>query len=707
MKSKHLLLGVWLMLIGFTLPIFAASTPTANDGKWYYVKSQRYGSGGPWWTFTGDSKVVPGALTKTDAQKFTLVTTVEGKITVQEFDGNKLTAAAGVFDVTGAATGWTITPNTVNGIVGFAFPGENEGLHQGAKSWDWEMRAGGWYDITDFCTFFFYEVGADLDLALAVDDAISLKSTTLIGTTLGKTPQAAHDDFQAAIDAAKLTLGSTDETAIANAINVLSGAQATFVAAKIPVVDSSTAGAPVWYLIKNTIRGGKGATTYTNGWNAQLLCTTAANTVKADGTSTGAAAPALKHLFRFEKQANGHYQIVNAALPDGEVLQTAAGGYSSEAVNYGTKTSPVTTWEINAIGFNATLEVEEITFVSSGVGTVWHDAGDNTVVSYPGGTGGASAWYVEKYTGSVEALFQPQYDALVAEYNLIADASGNVMAPYVLGTSAGQYNASKFDAVKVAYAAMVAEKEANGVASSNMLAKFAGLNADISAFKASKVMPVAYGGTIDPSKSYTLKLVQAGSANDGYFLSNPNTDTTPSGNRLYAQFSQNIDAANSVWKFVASTTAGKYIIVSTRGTNEYLDEEGRVRKDGYGDNGWTTKTLLQNTALYDAETTLLIVKIDQNSNFYNVGTGSEAKLGRNASNWATFKLQVHLGTPVNETAISDISLKVVNRMLVVSGTSAQAQAYSITGSQVDTSKQLNPGIYIVKVDNQTFKVNVR
>ena len=76
----------FVMMIGYSFSIFAATTPAANDGKWYYVKSQRYESGtGPFWTI-GTDKVVPDAMTKSNSQKFTLISIgAEGKVGVQAY----------------------------------------------------------------------------------------------------------------------------------------------------------------------------------------------------------------------------------------------------------------------------------------------------------------------------------------------------------------------------------------------------------------------------------------------------------------------------------------------------------------------------------------------------------------------------------------------------------------------------------------------
>lgn len=712
MKSKFLLLTVWLLLAGISLPLFAASTPVANDGKWYYVKSQRFNTGGPWWTFNATDKVVvPGALTKTDNQKFTLVQVgTTDKVVIKEFSGLMLSAAGGIFNETGAATGWTITPNIVQNVTGIAFPGENQGIHQGGSSWNWQVRADGWYNLSDFCTFFFYEVAADLDLNIAIDEAVAKLNSALPGTGMGQTPQTAIDNYQSAINTAKLTLGSVDATAVQNAISTLAAATSTFVDAKVPVVTSSSATTPVWYLVKNTARGGKGATLYTNGYDATLKGTSVTNSVSADGTSTGAAAATLNHLFRFEKQSDATYVIVNAALPNGEVLQASTGGSSSQPVKYGAPATPATKWNVEWIGYNGTLAVNEIKFVSAGNGTVCHLDGSYNVVSWVSGTGSASAWYVEPFTGSVSSLFQTQYDALHNQYILIADVDGNAVAPYVIGVNPGQYNAAKFQAVKNAYAAMVAEKDANGVASAGIIAKFATLTTAIAEFKASKVAPVAFTGMIEVGKAYTLRLVQPGSAQDGYYLANPRTDVSngADGTRPYATFVQGADAASAVWKFVASTTAGKYIITSGRRANEYVDEEGRVRDAStYGDNDWVYKTLMQNTLAYEDGTTLLIVKIDKNANYFTTTGAAAATLGRNAAAWSTFKLEPYVSTSVVDKAVSNVQVKVVNRMLVVTGSIEDVKAFSITGAGVDVQKTLNPGIYIVKVGTETFKVNVR
>ena len=698
------------MMIGYSFSIFAASTPAVDDGKWYYIKSQRFNSGGPWWTFDpATSFVVPGALTKADTQKFTLVSVgTEGKVTIKENSGKLFSAlahgtATGNWTSEGAATGWTLTSNVVNGIQGWAFPGENSGIHQGSGSWTWKISTG-WYDLADNCTFFFYEAIADASLNIAIDDASVLKSSVVVGDGVGQTPQSAVDAYQAAIDAAKTTLGSTDAGAIQSAIDALAAATVTFKAAKVPIVQSSTENAPVWYLIKNVNRGGKGSTVFTTTPNGRLEGTSVANSIPADGSGTGGAATKLNHLFRFEKQGDGSYKMINAAQPTNEVLRTAAGGGSSQEVKCGTPNG--STWNISLIGYNATLAVNEVKFVGVQVNTIWHMAGHYAVVSWDGGSNSPSAWYVEQYTGDVSALYQVQYNALSAQYAAIVDVNGNPIAPYSIGTEPGQYDSNKFNAMKTAYSNMTTA----GVSSPNIVSLLTALTNAIADFNASKVQPVAYGGTVSEGVKYTLQLVQSGAANDGYYLTNPRTDANngTDSNRPYATFSQDIDETTTSWYFVPSTTAGKYVITSNRRTNEYIDEEGRVRDaSGYADNTWTTKTLLQNTLVYQDGTSLLIVKIDNNSNFFNVASTAGATLARNASTWSTFRVSPYSSTGVNKNNdASALSVRISNRVISVDGID-NFEVYSISGQQMNHKAALQNGVYIVKAGEAVQKVLVK
>ncbi len=422
-----------LIVLGFVLPSFAGVVPTADDGKWYYVQSERHNTGatnpGPWWTKTASNKIIPHSLSKTDAQKFTLVTSSAGKVTIKAFDGTKFNGMT--FDATGTTNGWTITPGKgmKNVIDGASFPGQSSGLHQGAGGWNWEVHEN-YYNLNGYSTFFFYEADEDVELEIDIDEAEILKSETVAGNNPGQTPQSAIDDYTLAINTAKATLGSTDATAIQNAINALATATTTFINAENELVTSSTAANPVWYLIKNVGRNNANVTAYTDGFGNLMRCVY--QNIPADGTGTNAQAPALKYLYRFEKQADGTYKIENAAFISGSggIQKTADGGNSSQHIKY---TGVSSNWDLQYLG-EAPTGRNQMKIVADNNST-WHCAGWKGIVSWGGGLNSPSAWYVEEYTGNVDEL----YKSLLQETLNIAN---NLYQEVSEGTDFGQVPAN-------------------------------------------------------------------------------------------------------------------------------------------------------------------------------------------------------------------------------------------------------------------------
>lgn len=684
-----------LMLIGVTLTTFAATTPTANDGKWYFVKSQRFGAGGPWWTFDATGKyVVPGALTKADNQKFTVVEIgTTGKVTLKDFSGLLITATTGtgVFDATGAATGWTITPNVVNGVNGTAFPGENSGLHQGSGGWSWKVAAG-WYDLSDNCTFFFYEAREDLDLSIAIDDATAKLTSTTAGTGKGQTPQSAVDAYQTAINTAKTTLGSTNTTDLQNAITALATATTTFVNAKIPVVTGSTSENPVWFLIKNTARGGKGSTLYTNGFNAQLKITTAANTVLADGSSTGAAAPSLNHLFRFEKQADASYKIINAAMPAGEVNEAAAGGYSSNPVRYGATSAA--NWNINYLGYNEPLGVDEIKFVSTINGTVWHGDGSLNVVSYDGGTGGASAWYVETYTGDLNPLYKVGLTKKIAEAESLAP---NVVSGIHFGQTPAANKTTLENAITTAKNIHdnVSTTPQQFVDATNTL------DAAIVSFKQSII------------KTYSSLLADNNADYSWYWIKNTATATyakdkvLSAGTRVIGEkFTYELKAEDpsdaQLFRFELNEEKTAIVSIINKG-GAYVASDGAMRSESTAGKTFTM-TQLSDGYSFNIKPTGVAALHAASSGTNIVNYAGDAG---SASAW---KLEFAMNAPKVFTSTTSLDNNVVirieNKQIKVDGVE-KFEVYSVNGQRVNAQTSLENGVYLIKANNEITKVVVR
>jgi hypothetical protein len=69
-------------------------------------------------------------------------------------------------------------------------------------------------------------------------------------------------------------------------------------------------------------------------------------------------------------------------------------------------------------------------------------------------------------------------------------------------------------------------------------------------------------------------------------------------------------------------------------------------------------------------------------------------------------LTVNLPNGVHNVA-DGISIEVKNGLIIVTGTDAPANVFTVTGIEVNAKRVLTPGIYIVKVAGKTVKVNVR
>ena len=161
-----------------------------------------------------------------------------------------------------------------------------------------------------------------------------------------------------------------------------------------------------------------------------------------------------------------------------------------------------------------------------------------------------------------------------------------------------------------------------------------------------------------------MKLVQAGAAEDGYYLTNPRTgeQATDDKARIFATFSAELDKTDNttMWKFIPSKAKeGAYLLLNQRGGyNEILDEEGRLRdfsiyKDGVDDK-WYDKTLFQSTLEF-GEDSKLIMKVNIYNAYLVTKTQNEVLTlgGLSYSRWATFILEEYVPQTNEITWIGD------------------------------------------------------
>ncbi|MHB9054640.1 MAG: hypothetical protein ACYC2P_00610 [Paludibacteraceae bacterium] len=519
------------------------------------------------------------------------------------------------------------------------------------------------------------------DLAAKITAMQTVLDNTSEGTDPGKFTADARTAFANAKSAAQTIYDNASSTVenYLTTITNLETAKWTFLSSAIkPIISDATT--TRWYFLQ----GLRPANSYmtSTGSKAQIL----GKTVIPDDTQL------WKFVANTRGTANG-FAIVNKAT----------GEYLSANTPFNTAISSTDTIPTNNLQFIASDIFTNNTtrfWIENAAGSTpafrLH-AGNSSILNWNGNAYDNSSWLVLDYINTLKVLLQTS----------LTNAQ-NLLAASVEGSDVGQYPAANRADLQTAITNAQGIYDAPASTDAQIKDAAVALNAVIDAYKASRILPVAYSGTINTGYLYTLKLVQPGSGNDGYYLSNPRTDANNGldANRPYATFSSLIDPATTVWQFAASTTTGKYILVSSRRANEYLDEEGRVRDaSSYADNSWTTKTLMQSTLTYTEGTTLLIVNIDANSNYYTVGIASGATLGRNATNWSTFLLQQYIPTGNINTKGGSAKAYAVNGSIKVTDTD-NFSVFTITGAKVQ-NKNLKPGIYFAKTATQTFKVFVK
>lgn len=472
MRKKLLKSAILVLLLGISFSAFGASTPAADDGKWYYVKSQR-GGAGLWWTLNADPKIVPNQLAKADNQKFTLVTSSSGKVTVKSFDGKLMVgASSGLFDATGTSNGWTILLNEVNGIKGYAFPGEGAGLHQYNAGHGWKV-ASGWYDLTDNCTFFFYEATANVDAMIDADDAIiekvRLKSAidaansqltnTSVGANPGQFKQADKDTYQAAVTTAQSAYETaTTKQAVVDAIAALNTAKIAFMATAIlPTI--STDGNEVWYFIQGT----RPANTYMTSEGVGGFVPS--RTVIPDETQLWKLVQntnGTKNGFALVNKVTGEYinvDVVNntkfktqAAMPNNNLKFRISNQLTNKAYRF---------WIENASGSTPALR-----FHAGGQGHDW------SAMNYTGNENDNCTWLFLDYTTALRVFLQNGIDA-----------ASNIIATTKEGTDFGQYPVEARTTLEEAIAAAQTVYNNQGATNEELIAATDAMNDAIEAYK--------------------------------------------------------------------------------------------------------------------------------------------------------------------------------------------------------------------------------
>lgn len=121
---------------------------------------------------------------------------------------------------------------------------------------------------------------------------------------------------------------------------------------------------------------------------------------------------------------------------------------------------------------------------------------------------------------------------------------------------------------------------------------------------------------------------------------------------------------------------------------------------------WNVSLVAGKTGVYNFASATV-----ESLNMKNAGDGGDFTSWSASDPASQFKAikgsEFYITTAVSTESISPINVTVQDKMLVVTGTDAPVKAYTVSGAQVNATKALKQGVYIVKVAGLTTKVVIK
>lgn len=96
-----------------------------------------------------------------------------------------------------------------------------------------------------------------------------------------------------------------------------------------------------------------------------------------------------------------------------------------------------------------------------------------------------------------------------------------------------------------------------------------------------------------------------------------------------------------------------------------------------------------------------------NGTSYTFTVTARNLVGSSSASTASTAVTPSVGTYTMDVDGSNVKVYVVKHMIQVTGTTEMPQVFTATGAQVNATKALNPGVYVVKISGKTVKVNVQ
>lgn len=513
-----------------------------------------------------------------------------------------------------------------------------------------------------------------------------------IGVVMGNYPQAAWDAFQAALQAAQAFIAKATVTAeeIESNITALNDAIAALNGSMILPFKLSDENKDYWYQIRD-MRA-------TQSWWQ------VGEYANADGTKYYPLALIMsqvgdntldEQLFKFKKAPapkQGFY-IYSKVLPE---VPLTGSVYANQVVI--DPDSTASTWQlgrtIDPAHFNIYLEGQVNRQLNSYAGYT----PKYIAFYYPGA--GVNDW--GNNWGFIEVLNEGQTDFSELK-TLVAKAVAMTEAKYPVGTEENQYPAEKwnaFVAIRTAAVDLVTKENTTPQPTqAEVDAMIQTLQAAIDELKASQNPPIKVS-TATENYWYMIKDLRANPSwwKLGKYGEENNRLIMIKGVNLTEQ--QKTDSI--LFKFVKAPepNTGYYIFSK-------LDETNAIGADETGNYLAVMPELPATSFVYTPSTNanyyLLMVEETQSQlnsyagynppyiAFYAGGVGDPG------NNWTFIR---HITTGVKNVSATDYGVYTIGRRIIAATPDTRFEVYNISGQKIDARYEVNPGIYIVKVNGK-------
>lgn len=573
-------------------------------------------------------------------------------------NGEVLATSSPILYGTPTNTAWTL--ETLTGADGNQYRIKSNGkiLHLAASgtdlvSWDAGYNSASAFKFTPVSDATALQAITN-SLATVVTDAQAIYTASVVGTNPGQVTTANKTTFQNAIDAATIVKNNASATVSEKsaAIATMIAAQSAFLTSSLPKV--STTGNDTWYYIKAQ-RG--------NASPFYFTAKVAKTTVTCDAlTST-----------------------------DYQLWKVVANGAGYALQNKGDNS--YLNYDASPFGTKAAMPTKNFNFYpSTYLATAFHIYGSGYTVHAGGGAGGLQSYGVLSDNCSYLFVEYIPAQALIAS---ITDAQATYTAAPA-GANPGQYlAANKVTFQNAIDAAIVVRDKVSPVSTpTESMAAIAALGIAKATFLASTTAPFKYS-TTGSTTWYKIKNAAVP----------PRTQPYLTDGGIAAGVLGSVDSSNEslLWKVVDMGSGNVNVISKVNSGHIEIPAANSVTVNLVSV-AQLWKIVSVGYAQYGVQSTTGTIRSWHLAGGNNLVTYGSPAL--NGGNSFLFE-EVSTITGANKTESAIITVAVVNRMLVVTGTDAAVKAFTVTGAQVNATKALNPGIYIVKVGDKTVKVNVQ